>query len=131
MAQGFIRSGRLLALVLTISGAVTSLLGVRTLLDPDGMMESFAVSLPAGVDLSLLISVLGSAVLSLGLIQGLAALWCWKGRFEGRTLGILCAVTLLLVAACAYLQAGSTEILLLDGIRGVLLLVAGMAWRRS
>lgn len=126
MARPFVRSGRLLGVLLALSGTVTSLLGARTLLDPAGMMESFSVVLPDGVDLSLLISVLGAAILSLGLIQGLAAVWSWRGRSEGRTLGLLCAITLLLVAACAYLEAGSVQVLLLDGIRGSILLVAGL-----
>ena len=129
MANRFIQSGRLLGLLLTLSGAVTALLGLRTLIDPEGMMESFSVTLPDGVDLSLLISVLGAAILSLGLIQALAAFWSWTGRAEGRTLGLLCAGTLLLVAACAYLQAGSTQVLLLDGVRGLALLLAGLATR--
>ena len=46
--------------------------------DDARVMESFAVTLPDGVDLSLMISVLGAAILSLGLVQLLAARWSWE-----------------------------------------------------
>lgn len=127
MANTFVRSGRLLGLLLGISGAITSALGLRTLLDTDGMMQSFGVALPEGVDLSLLISVLGAAILSLGLVQILATMWSWNGRAAGRTLGMLCGVTLLLVAVCAWIQAGSMQVLLLDGIRGTALVLVALA----
>ena len=108
---------------------MTAFLGIRTLLAPQAMMETFGVSVTTFQGLDLLTSVLGSAILSLSLFVLLAAWWSWRDLVAGRTLGLLCAVTLWLVAASGWLLGGSTEILLLDGVRGTLLFLSGWLWR--
>lgn len=117
------------AVALLLSGLLTCVLGLRTLVDRDGMMRGFGIEPSATVGLDLLIAVLGAAILSLGLTVLLAAVWVWQGLAAGRTLGLLCAATLLLVAGAAWLQAGSTQVLLLDGVRGAVLLALGVAWK--
>lgn len=119
----------LFALLLLLSSLVTAFLGLRTLIDPQGMMRSFGVPPEGAAGLELLIAVLGSALLSLAMIVLLAAWWSHQNRSEGRTLGMVCACTLLLVAVSAWLVAGSTQVLILDGVRGLLLLALGWAWR--
>lgn len=119
----------LFAIALLLSGLLTCALGVRTLIDSNGMMVSFGVDPAAVVGVELLVAVLGSAVLSLGLVVLLATVWVWQGRPAGRTLALLSAVTLLIVAITAWLQAGSLQVLLLDGVRGLILLGLGLAWK--
>lgn len=119
----------LFALLLLLSGVVTAVLGTRTLLDPDGMMRAFGVPTASGEGLDLLIAVLGSALLSLAAVVLLAAWWSWRAVTAGRTLGLLCAATLLLVAVSAWAIAGSTQVLVLDGSRGLLLIALGLAWK--
>ncbi len=115
-------------LVLFLSGLLTFVLGVRTLVDPAGMMQTFGIA--ESLDgLDLLIAVLGGALISLALFVSLAAWWSWHGRKEGRTLGLLAAATLLLVALCGWTIGGSTAVLALDGVRGLLLLVTGLLWQ--
>ena len=121
----------LFALLLLLSGLVTAFLGARTLLDAEGMMETFGVTAAGAEGLELLIAVLGSVLLSLALIVLLAAWWSWRDLSAGRTLGLVCAATLLLVAICAFVIGGSTEILLLDGIRGLVLFALGLTWKPS
>lgn len=119
----------LFALLLFLSSLVTGFLGIRTLLDPEAMMSTFGVP-PSELDgLMLLIAVLGSALLSLAAVVWLAGWWSWQGRSEGRTLGLVCGATLLLVAVSAWRIGGSIEVLLLDGVRGTLVLLLGFLWK--
>ncbi len=122
-------SRQLFALLLLVSGLLTAFLGARTLLDPEGMMETFGANAAGAQGLELLIAVLGAALLSLALFVLLAGHWAWRGHQHGRTLGLLCAATLLLVAISAWLVGNSTEILILDGVRGGLLLAFGLSWK--
>ncbi len=114
--------------LLFLSALVTAGLGARTLLDPQGMMTTFGVEVSEVPGLDLLTAVLGGVLLSLSLFVLVSAVWSYQGRREGRFLGMVAAGTLLLVAACAYFVGGSTEILLLDGVRGTVLLVLGWLW---
>ena len=120
---------RLFVLLLFLSSLVTGFLGARTLIDSEGMMETFGVERTAVPGLELLTSVLGSVLLSLALFVLVAAWWSWQKRPEGRTLGIVAAGTLLLVALCAWMLGGSVQVLVLDGVRGTVLLVLGLLWR--
>ena len=117
------------AVLLLLSGAVTAFLGLRTLVDPEGMMVAFGAPVTRAPGIELLMAVLGAVVLSIALFVLLAGWWSWQNRSEGRTLGILAAATLILVALCAFWIADSTQLLLLDGVRGVVLLVAGFLWK--
>lgn len=115
--------------LLALSALITSGLGVPTLLDPEGMMVTFGVAVQQSPGLDLLTAVLGGVLISLALFVFLAAWWSYQGRPAGRTLGQLAAVTLLLVAVCAWAIGGSLQVLLLDGVRGVVLLVLGSLWK--
>ncbi len=115
--------------LLALSAFATGALGSLTLVAPDRLASGFNVTLPEDVDLSLLMAVLGGVLLSLALIVGLAAHWSFQQRPEGRTLGLLCAVTLLLVAVAGWWFGGSREILLLDGVRGVVIFALGWFWK--
>ena len=117
------------ALLLLLSALVTGFLGLRTLLDPDGMMVTFGVEVQDVPGLDLLTAVLGAVLLSLSLFVLLAAVWSWQGRAAGRTLGLVAASTLLLVAVCAWSLGGSLEVLILDGVRGLVLLTLGALWK--
>lgn len=117
------------AILLALSGIVTAFLGARTLYDPQGMMEAFGVAVVDAPGIELLIAVLGSAILSLALFVLLAAWWSWQNQSAGRTLGMLAAATLILVAVCAWWIADSMQLLLLDGIRGGVLLLVGFLWK--
>ena len=119
----------LFALLLFLSSLITGALGFRTLLAPEAMMSTFGVSAADVAALDLLIAVLGSVLLSLAIIVLLAAIWSWRGNEAGRTLGLVCAGTLILVGLGAWLLAGSTQILMLDGIRGATLIVLGFGWK--
>ncbi len=116
-------------ILLFLSAGITGVLGAGTLLDPPAVMTSFGVdgALPSGG--VLLVAVLGSALLSLSCFVFLAAWWSRKGLRQGRTLGMVAGFTLLLVAACAYGIAGSVQVLVLDGVRGLLLLGLGWLWQ--
>lgn len=92
-------------------------------------MVSFGVEVQRSPGLDLLIAVLGGALLSLASFVFLAAWWSYRGLVAGRTLGRLAAVTLLIVALCAWALGGSLEVLVLDGVRGVVLLVLGTLWK--
>ena len=115
--------------LLFLSGIVTGFLGLRTLLDPQGMMTTFGVEVSELPGIELLTSVLAGVLLSLCLFVLLAAVWSAQGRAEGRTLGMVAAFTLILVAACAYFVGGSVEVLLLDGVRGTVILLLGWFWK--
>ncbi|REJ82722.1 MAG: hypothetical protein DWQ36_20005 [Acidobacteria bacterium] len=122
-------AARVFAVLLALSGALTGLLGVRTLVDPEGMMTSFGVALGTLDDVKLLVAVLGSVIVSLAGFTLAAAAWSWQRRDAGRNLGLLAALSLLFVAACAYGLGGSAQVLVLDGVRGGVLLVSGIVWR--
>lgn len=122
---------RLFATLLLLSGFVTGFLGLRTLIDRQGMMRDFGVDPSQAIGLDLLIAVLGGVLISLAMLVLLAALWSFQARTEGRTLGLLCALTLLVVAASAFIVAGSVQVLLLDGVRGLVLLGLGLCWKPS
>ena len=119
----------LFALLLFLSSAITGLLGLGTLLTPESMAEGFGVSADDLEGLDLLMAVLGGALVSLSAFTALAGIWSWKAKPEGRELGFVCAATLALVAVCALVFAGSTQVLLLDGVRAALLILLGVLWR--
>ena len=117
-----------LGVLTSISAALTCLVGLSTVADPLGTAARFGVELAEDPVLRTVLLTLGAAVISLGVFTALAARWVFLDRAEGRTLVLLCAGSLLLVAALGGVIGASRQILLLDGIRGAVLLVLGSLW---
>ncbi len=119
------------AVLLFLSALTTAGLGVMTVLAPERMAEGFGIVWTGDPGVALLTAVLGGVLVSLSLFVFLAAWWSWHSKQEGRTLGLISAATLLLVAVVAFAVGGSVQVLLLDGIRGTVLLLLGWLWRPS
>jgi hypothetical protein len=117
-----------LGVVTSISAVITCLVGLSTIADPLGTAARFGVELADDPVLRTVLLTLAAAVLSLGLFTGLAARWVFLDRPEGRPLVLLCAGSLLLVAALGGVVGASRSILVLDGVRGTVLLVLGALW---
>jgi hypothetical protein len=123
---------RLLALALALSAAGDAAGGLWGVFDWRGASAFMAGAVPdwdavgraARLGLSndalrQLWANLGSALVALGLAQGLAAWWVWEGRPEGIALARVAAAALVLAAALMAGPGGQLSSLVTEGARGV------------
>ena len=121
----------LYVLVLILSGLLTLVIGLNMLVNSQTVAESSGVEWDPAGGIVTLVKALGASVASIGALQIIAGLWLRAGDVGGANLGLVMGGVLLFIGLASFVGAGAVEILLLDGIRGLLILGIGLPVRKA
>jgi hypothetical protein len=106
-----------------LNGLIALALGMMLMLNTQPTFEAFGIPYTPELD-SFGIAV-GALYSLYGLLHGISIAWAIQGKVEGIVIVVAYAVFLVVLGIIDFIQQGTTNILLIDGIRGVLTSVVG------
>ena len=105
------------------NGFIAVLIGVFTLVNMQGIFESFGITFTRELN-SIGLPAAGLLIL-VGVLVFISIYWLLQGKIEGIMVPLGHAVFLFALGFMALARLGTTDILLVDSIRGFLAMIAG------
>lgn len=105
------------------NGLVALGLGIMTLVNMQGVFESFGITYTSS-----LISIgltAGGLFILLALLSAISIMWLAQGKIEGMLVPISYATFLFALGIMVLARLGQTNVLYIDSIRGLLTMIAG------
>lgn len=106
-----------------MNGLVALVLGIMTLVNMQGVFESFGITYTRELE-SIGLPAAGLFIL-IAILAAISIIWIVQGKIEGILVPIGHATFLFALGFMAFARLGQTDILYIDSIRGFLTMVAG------
>ncbi len=129
------RSKWILVVVLALSGTLQVILGLWLLLDAEGIVATFGIpateELLAAPIVVTLQHLFGPSLLFISAYSLFTAYLVFRDSPVGFPLAILSGTALFLIGVFFYIRLGNVQVLLTDGLRGFVILLAALYYRVS